>query len=1386
MLLKKVVLILAVHGLSVVTLGQNALHYLELRDIGATPAEIILSPDYQTIIEFEGLRVDNASSGRADQITVELDEETIRLRANQDVVSTDLTVKVGGETALFTLRSDPATNAPRRYVVRNSPPPPLTSLGYKGIEGKTDLNALEVGTKDLPPGVTLDLTATMDNRGDVALQYVLANDGEVSIVNEPSRLNVLNEDIKLRYTLSRVPPAGSVNVIAPGESEHGTIIVPDPPNGQLTFLWILVQLGPGGHYAATVDISSLLDAPQGTSATIGTPAPEAATPAPEPQAAPVATPAQAAATTPADISAAQRAAGVTLYEHSYSGASVLLTGTDPITFYRAEQGQFGAVPDNSVSSLVVPEGYTIILCDVQATLPCQQYGPGTYDSLSPELNDKFSFAEVFVTSSMATTQDVAPSEVPAPSNLVLNPGFDGGDISPWWFTAKEEKGAKAQGSLVEGSFCTNITAGGQDYWDIGLGQNDLRLELGHSYALSFDAKAERVSQLAVELLYDIEPRKQFFYQTLAADAGAQHFEYKVTASETTNIILNFKLGGTANQVPTTICIDNVALIDTTDSTPQADGKSADSSTTTANPTQNNLIADPGFDNSTGKSWWLYVAEDKGAKAQGNFVDGGYCVNITANGQAGANITLGQGTPKLEANHSYMISFEATSERLSNLAVTLRQNGEPWTQFFHQALAADAGTRHFDYTVTMPETTEKINLAFELEGSPDQTPSTICFDNIALVDTTVAGGQASDQPAATAAITETPTEATAAPITNTPDLSGTYALVAGHSSLCVEVVRFNQDNGALIAQWTCNEEINQRWTLGPQGDFYKLSVEHSHKCLDVDAASLEDGGKVHQWECVEVENQLWSLKQVPSGYQIVAKHSGKCLAVLDASVEKGAGLIQWTCSSGDVPANDTFALSPLEPAPPAPEANLAQGKTTTASSVWQDPGYDAAKATDGDPATIWSSSGDVANHWLQIDLGQAYTLSTIELVTRQDTDQPETRRDFEIRVANNPDMSDQKVLCTQDATELADKSTFTCDVTDTTPYRYVIAAKSIPDYFTIAELLVYGSVGETPTAPAATATAIPLGDNLLVNSGFDEPASTAWTNTLSDGARGVAKIIKDEYCFNVLNGGTNFWSTRLNQAGFALEPGQSYVLSFEAYADQPRTIFTVAGQDFEPWTPYKQAYFTVQETKQTYTFPFTMVEGQDPASYVQFSVGGNLAANPPFRMCFDNVVLQKGNGQSGQAVSEDLLGNPSFDDATSSLWNAWFNPDSGSQGLGEVRNGEFCTRVEKGGTEVWAAQIYERGFLLEPGDYTLSFEAYADQPHTILSRISQGYEPWASYKEQMFDIGTQKQPYTMLITLEAREANASAEFWFGGDLATNPPFVVCLDNIVLKPKASASQ
>jgi hypothetical protein len=1226
----------------------NVLKYLELREIGATPAEIILSPDFQTIIEFEGMNVESASSGRSDQITIEADGETVRLRANGETVNTDLTVMVAGRTALFILRSDPSSNTPRRYVIRNSPPPSAQGLGYQGVEGKVDLNAVEVGTRDLPPGVSLDLTARMDNKGDVTLQYTLTNEGEVAIVNEPSRLNVLNEDIKLKYALSRVPPAGSVNVIRPGQSESGTLVLTNPPNGKLTFLWVLVQLGPGGQYAAIVDVSELLDAPAGTTATVGTPAPDTGT---APATTQAATPETAPATAPAATQAAPapQGSGITLYtDTDFKGASMVLPVTGPISFYRAAKGEFGAVADNAVSSLSVPEGYYVLLCDLEATFPCQQYGPGSHN-ISADLNDKFSFAQVTtlpVVASQAATQVAATATPPAqpetaqpeaaqpatPANTVLSATFEAG-YQPW--ELRNDLNATGKATIVDkdGQACVAIENNGAEIWSVQLvSPENLTLEAGHTYKLSFNAKADAVGQVAVNVGESVEPFASFFYDELDVDAADQPFTYTFSVPEgRNNVRLVFMLGARLNTVPNTVCFDNVTLQDTTAGGSEASATESAASEPVNAPSLLNTTFETGEE-----SWELWTDTNQGANASSSIGEGNFCVRIEAVGKDSWSVNLASPALSLEAGHSYKLAFDAKTDNNNGLKINVMDVNEPYQVYAEKEFILTNSMQRHKFDFQFPENKSQLYLSFRMGGRYFSAPNSVCFDNIKLRDMTQGAVAPQDQ-----APQDQATQASAEPRAGGSGLAGTYALAAAHSGLCADVPRFSKDDGVAIMQWNCNGELNQTWRLEPKGEHYQVIAAHSNKCLDVSGVSMDDGALVQQWTCgtggqEEPGNQLWGIKQVASGYQLIAKHSGKCLTMLDASTEPGKNFIQWPCSPGDQASNDVFALNTV--AAPAEAAPQAQ-----------------------------ESSPDQAG-------------------------------------------------------------------------------------------------------------------NLLVNSSFEEASVNSWNAVLENGAKGVSKINNGEYCFNVISGGQELWNVRLNQDGFVPEPGQPYVLRFEAYANEARTVMAKFGYNYEPYIPYASRYFDLGTAKQAYALSFVMPDGQDPNSYLDLMIGGILATNLPFQTCFDNVTLEKGTLTPEEASTINtgtILGNGAFDSDLEALWITTVYPDKGGDGRGEVRNGEYCITVNAGGSERWAVRGEQDFLSLEAGvNYTLTFDAYASQPYTMLARVAQNYEPWHSFNEQTYELSSQKQTFSLPLSLNAAETNATTEFWLGGDFAANVPAQICLDNIKL--------
>lgn len=235
--------------LSLVAAQTFALRYFELRNLFHTPGVVRLSPDYQTVIEFEGLNVERVSSGRSDQITAEVAGNVIRLRANQAIVNTDLTVTAGGQTALFELKADNRTQTPRIYLVRNQPPTrspqgPVGTVTDRSEKASTQNQAasppLTPVQRAAPEGT--DFKAVVYHTGqDLVLQYILTNLAGDDLLLDIKRLSIRYGSISLPYTLEN--PQHDSGQLAEGESAYGTLLITQAPQdaSSLAIEWTLFR-----------------------------------------------------------------------------------------------------------------------------------------------------------------------------------------------------------------------------------------------------------------------------------------------------------------------------------------------------------------------------------------------------------------------------------------------------------------------------------------------------------------------------------------------------------------------------------------------------------------------------------------------------------------------------------------------------------------------------------------------------------------------------------------------------------------------------------------------------------------------------------------------------------------------------------------------------------------------------------------------------------------------------------------------------------------------------------------------------------------------------------------------------------------------------------------
>ena len=200
---------------------------LDLDELANTPVTIGVSPDYLTVIEFEEV-IESVRSGGGNQISAEVDDNIISIRAEQADVNTDLIIDVGERTALFTLVSDPDAVNPTRYLVLEEPPveetqvaqeqepqeetqppaaqeeipeppvaqeetpePPVAQEQEPQEEAAAE-TGLEVSeAAPLPPGLSLDIGDVYRSTPDtVVIEYALVNNSVSLIANDPQRMRV--------------------------------------------------------------------------------------------------------------------------------------------------------------------------------------------------------------------------------------------------------------------------------------------------------------------------------------------------------------------------------------------------------------------------------------------------------------------------------------------------------------------------------------------------------------------------------------------------------------------------------------------------------------------------------------------------------------------------------------------------------------------------------------------------------------------------------------------------------------------------------------------------------------------------------------------------------------------------------------------------------------------------------------------------------------------------------------------------------------------------------------------------------------------------------------------------------------------------------------------
>ncbi len=280
----------------------------------------------------------------------------------------------------------------------------------------------------------------------------------------------------------------------------------------------------------------------------------------------------------------------------------------------------------------------------------------------------------------------------------------------------------------------------------------------------------------------------------------------------------------------------------------------------------------------------------------------------------------------------------------------------------------------------------------------------------------------------------------------------------------------------------------------------------------------------------------------------------------------------------------------------------------------------------------------------------------------------------------------------------------------------------------------------------------------------------WKFLTDKGGEGSAKIENKEIVIETTNAGTVDYSVQLVQGGIPLKRGNVYTVSFDAYADEARTMkVDVSAPDRSYQRYLDDTVVDLTTDKKTYTYTFNMEDKDDANGRLEFNLGNTDSVST---VHISNVSI-KSTGtfeidDSKKALSDgNYIYNGSFQEGTNRLayWDVVDAGNHAEYGVTSLADGRRLKLSTTGCTSAGDVVLKQEELpLTANGNYELSFEASADAAKEITVHVA-GFD-------QTFTLSEEKETYTYKFST-GESVNAPA---IAFDLGVNG--TVYLDNVRL--------
>ena len=221
--------------------------------------------------------------------------------------------------------------------------------------------------------------------------------------------------------------------------------------------------------------------------------------------------------------------------------------------------------------------------------------------------------------------------------------------------------------------------------------------------------------------------------------------------------------------------------------------------------------------------------------------------------------------------------------------------------------------------------------------------------------------------------------------------------------------------------------------------------------------------------------------------------------------------------------------------------------------------------------------------------------------------------------------------------------------------------------------------------------------------------------------GKAEIKNHEMVISTVNAGTADYSIQLVQPDVPLQKGGTYKVTFDAYADEARTMIAdISGPDHNYTRYWKDTRVELGTQKKTYTYEFQMTGSDDANGRLEFNLG-NTASTAAVHL--SNVRIEKtGYEEIKEDTTKKVLAdgnyvyNGSFQEGKNRLgyWDIT-KPENATAEVTGLEDGRRLKVVSPKGTVVTAGQ---QGLALSADtEYVLSFSAQANEAETMTVHVA---------------------------------------------------------------------